>query len=152
FQERPTEVKSGKVGIQATAASPLFPVAGPLHARYGFTGWMSAYEAGKNYSLFSPEVELDYLLGHSVLIGGTYAYYKDFGHTPFVFDHKDVTHEARFRYAFLGGKWAYDFGIFYDLERGRAYDTQVSIRRRLDCLEVGAAYSARNQGFQFILN
>src|SRR6185369_3973851 len=152
FQERPTGVKSARAGIQGSAASPLFPISGGLHARYGFTGWGSAYEGGKTYSLISPEFELDYLLGHSILIGATYAYFKDFGTTPFVFDHKDVSHELRLRYGYLGGRWAYDLGVFYDLERKRAYDTQVSIRRRLDCLEVGVGYSARAQGFGLILN
>jgi hypothetical protein len=102
--------------------------------------------------LISPEFELDYLLGHSVLIGAAYSYFREFGATPFVFDHKDVTHEARLRYGYLGGRWAYDFNMFFDLERHRSYDSQLSVRKRFDCMEVGIGYSQRSQGISLILN
>jgi hypothetical protein len=77
---------------------------------------------------------------------------QDVGNTPFLFDQRDVRHELRLRYAFLGAHWGYDLSLKYDLERRRAYDSIFSVRRRFDCMEIGISYQTRSQGFSLILN
>jgi hypothetical protein len=151
-QERPTGAEDAKLGFRAEAISPLFRVAGPLYVRYGGTAWTSAYSSGNAYALLGPEAELSYLPNRRTLIGAAYRYFQDFGKTPFLFDRRDVRHELRLRYGFLGTHWAYDLGVNYDMERKRAYDTLVSFRRRFDCMEVGISYHTRSQGFSIILN
>jgi hypothetical protein len=152
FVERPSHVEEARFGLRADAVSPMFHVSGPLYVRYGTTFWGSLYGNGNAYSIIAPEAELDVLLSRNTLIGAAYRYMQDFGNTPFLFDRRDVKKELRLRYGYLGGKWAYDTEIKYDLERVRAYDSVFSIRRRFDCMEVGFAYRTRDQGLAFILN
>lgn len=151
-REAPSRIQTGRLGLRADASSPLFLVTNSVYARYGATVWSNAYATGDRYSLFAPEAELDYLLGRSSIIGAGYRAEEDFGKTPFLYDALDVRHEMRLRYGYLGGDWAYDFNLHYDLERSRTYDTIVGIRRRLDCMEFGIVYRARSQGFSFVFN
>jgi hypothetical protein len=152
FQERPTNTNSTRLSFRADATSPLFRISGPVYVRYGGTAWANLYNHNNAYTLLSPEAELNILLRPNTLIGAAYRYQQDFGKTPFLFDQRDVKHELRLRYAFLGAHWAYDTEIKYDMERLRAYDSVFSIRRRLDCLESGVAFGTRSQSINFILN
>jgi hypothetical protein len=152
MRERPTGAEAIRLGARADATSPLFYVTGPLYVRYGATAWANLYGNGNAYTLLAPEAEIDALLGRDSLIGVGYRYQKDFGKTPFLFDRRDVRHELRLRYSYLGSAWAYDTEIKYDLERVRAYDSLFSIRKRFDCMEIGLAYRTRSQGISLIFN
>lgn len=152
LQERPTNGEGVKLGVRADAASPLLPIAGALSVRYGVTGWASVYDRGSAYGMVSPEAELDYLIGRDWLLGATYRLTQDAGSTPFVFDHRDVTHELRARVGYLTGMWGSDLSVNFDLQRGRAYDTIFRVVRRFDCMEVGLSYSARSAGISLVLN
>jgi hypothetical protein len=152
IQERPTGAETSRLGFRGDVTSPLFYVSGPFYVRYGGTVWANLYGNGNAYTLVAPEAEIDTLVGRNSLIGVGYRYQKDFGKTPFIFDRRDVRHELRLRYGYLGGTWGYDAEIKYDLERVRAYDSLFSIRRRFDCMEIGVAYRTRNQGISLIFN
>jgi len=152
FSERPTRAETSRLGARTDATSPLFRFAHPLYVRFGGTGWVNVYGTGRAYSILAPELELNVLLGRSTLLSAAYRYQQEFGKTPFVFDRRDVRKELRLRYGFLGGRWAYDLAVKYDLDRKRAYDTGFSIRRRFDCMEIGFGYQTRAQGFGIILN
>lgn len=152
FLESPTGNEGSRLGSRLEASSPLFVIAKPLYVRYGGTLSANLYDNGKTYSLLSPEVELSYLLRSNTLLSAAYRYQTDFGDTSFEFDGLDVRHELRLRYGFLGAKWAYDLSVNYDMDRLRAYDTIVAIRRRFDCMEIGLSYRARNQSFNILFN
>jgi hypothetical protein len=152
FDERPTRARSGRLSARADATSPLFSIARPLYVRYGGVASQAVYSGGESYTLLAPEVELDLLLTREMLVGAAYRYQHRFGRTPFLFDRLDVRHELRLVYGYSGSKWAYDLQVSYDMERVRAYDTGVSIRRRLDCMEFGLAYRARQQSLGVVLN
>lgn len=152
FRENPSDEETTRLGTRADAISPLFAIAGPVYLRYGATFWGNAYGNGNLYGLLAPEVEMDALLRPNTMIGAAYRYMQDFGHTPFLFDARDVRHELRLKYAFTGTRWAYDLGVNFDLERKRAYDTMFSFRRRFDCMEVGLGYRTRSQSLAIILN
>lgn len=152
YQENPTHSQGSRLAFRADATSPLFLVTNKLYVRYGGTLWANAYGNNNAYTLLSPEAELNYFLGHSTLLGTAYRYSKDFGKTPFLFDQRDVTHELRLRYGYVGGSWGYDTEVKYDMERLRAYDSLFSVVRRLDCVEFGVAYRTRNQGISLIFN
>jgi hypothetical protein len=154
FQERGDNLRANdsRLGLRADAASPSSRITGPLYVRYGATAWQNFYGNGNSYTLLAPEAELTYLLRPNTLIGAGYRYQHDFGRTPFVFDRRDVRHEMRLRYGFLGARWAYDMELKYDMERLRAYDSIFAIRKRLDCMEFGVAYRTRSQSFNLLLN
>lgn len=152
FQERPTHTEQTRMGFRMDATSPIFMIKNPLYVRYGATVWSNYYSNGNAYTLLAPEVEMDYLLRSNTMINVAYRIQQDFGRTPFLFDRKDVAHEVRLGYGFLGARWAYDMGLHYDVQRWRAYDSSYAIRRRFDCMEIGVAYHTRSQSFNFILN
>jgi len=97
-------------------------------------------------------VEIDGLVARSSLLGVAYRHEKQFGATPFFFDRLDIRNEGRIRYGHVDSKWAYDASLNFDLDRGRAYDTVLSLRKRLDCIEFGITYRTRTQGFSLVLN
>jgi hypothetical protein len=152
IRESPSRTESVRLGGRMDATSPLFQISGPIYVRYGATTWVNLYEGGKRYTLFAPEVETDLLLRPNTLIGAAYRYQHAFGTTPFLFDRLDVRHELSLRYSFIGGYWGYELRVKYDMERKRAYDTLLSIRRRFDCMEIGVSYQARSQGLGVIFN
>jgi hypothetical protein len=152
LSERPTGASAVRAGLRVDGASPLGRLLGPVYSRVGFTVWGNLYNGGRSYLLAAPEAEIDLFLGPNRLLGAAYRREIDYGRTPFLFDRMDVRNDLALRYAVLGPKWVYDLNVRYDLDRGRAYDTLASIRRRTDCIEVGVAYSARSQGLSLILN
>ena len=112
---------------------------------------MNAYSKGSLYNLFSPEAELDYLPTSTTRLGIAYRFSDDAGRTPFVFDHLDVRHELRLL-AQTGGPYAFGLETKFDLERSRAYDSELALLRNFDCMQVGIAYRLRTQQFSLIFN
>lgn len=152
YRERPTGAETSRFSLRTAAASPYAPLAPRVYLRYGATVTGSGYGDGEAHALVAPEAEAAYLLGRSALLGAAYRYQEEVGTSPFEFDRRDVRHELRLQYGYLGGAWAYGLSVNYDLERKRAYDTVFSLRRRLDCMEIGFTYQARSQGFGVVLN
>lgn len=152
YKEAPTGASDERISLLTEAAGPFLEIAGPLHMRFGFTAWTNIYGRGTAYALIAPEAELDYLIDRRTLVGASYLTMKDFGSTPFVFDRRDITHELRLHLGHLGTRWAFDFGVNYDLDRSRAYDVEASVRRRWDCVEVGLGWRTRAQSISLIFN
>jgi hypothetical protein len=153
YKEVPTDTESGRFSLRLDAASPLFSIASHLCVRYGATLWSNYYtNTEDSYAMFSPEAELDWLMKKNTFIAAAYRLQQDTGKTPFVFDHKDVPHEVRLQYGFLGAHWSYGLNIHYDVQRWRAYDTEMEITKRFDCMEIGLSYRTRYEGLNIILN
>ncbi|MGC8667169.1 MAG: hypothetical protein ACP5VE_03500 [Chthonomonadales bacterium] len=151
-KEAPTGASDERIALQSEAVGPFLKIAGPLHARFGFTAWTNLYGRGTGYALLAPEAELDYLVNPRTLLGASYLIMKDFGATPFAFDRRDITHELRLRFGHSGTQWALDLGVNYDLDRHRAYDVEAAVRRRWDCVEVGLGWRTRAQSVSLIFN
>ncbi len=152
FTEFPMNTRAARLALRADAAGPFTPIGGGLHLRYGATVWASGYSPGAAYLLTAPEIELDFLLTKNSLLGAKYRYEQSAGTTPFIFDRRDIRHEAAIRYGFLNANWGLDVSVDYDLERKRNYDSSIAIRRRMDCLEYGLAYRTRSQSINLIFN
>jgi hypothetical protein len=152
LHELPDNVTSSRLGVRADAVSPYLRIAGGLHYRFGFTAWASMYGTGGSHALLAPELEVDYLFGHTHLLGVSYKYEHEMGRTPFLFDRRDLRNEARLRYGHIEGRWAYDLVLNIDMDRNRAYDSSASLRRRLDCMEFGLQYRTRSQSFNLVFN
>ena len=149
--EYPTRVTSGKLALITTAATQPLLFARRLSLRFGVTDWLNGYSKGSIYNLFSPEVELDYLPTSTTRLSVAYRFTDDLGRTPFAFDHLDIRHELRLL-AQTGGPYAFGFESKFDLERSRAYDSELAILRNFDCMQVGIAYRLRTQQFSLIFN
>lgn len=152
FHEMPSGADAVRMGARMDAASPALNLVGPVYVRYGGVASSYWYNRGGAYTLLVPEAEVSVLVSRGTLLGAAYRYQQAFGTTPFVFDRRDVAHELRLVYGYRGPVWGHDVAVCYDLERKRAYDTSVSIRRRIDCIEFGVAYHTRSQGFGLVLN
>ncbi|HSV74177.1 MAG TPA: hypothetical protein VLH79_10495 [Chthonomonadales bacterium] len=151
-QERPTRAGAGRLSLQLEAVSPMIGIGDRMRFRYGVAGWLNGYGTGDGYALIAPEAEVSVLISRSAALGVAYRYQQAAGRSPFVFDRRDVRHEMRLRYAYVGSRWGYDLNVHYDMERWRAFDTRISARRRFDCLEIGLAYTTRAQSLGLILN
>ncbi len=149
--EYPTRVTSGKLGLTTTAATQPILLGRRLSLRFGVTDWLNAYSTGSLYNLFSPETELDYLPTSTTRLGIAYRFTDDLGRTPFAFDHLDVRHELRLLLQ-TGGPYAFGVESKFDLERSRAYDSELAFLRNFDCMQVGIAYRLRTQQFSLIFN
>jgi hypothetical protein len=153
FRELPDHVTSGRFSEGLNISSPLYVLANPFYIRYGMTLHSSYYtKTHTNYTLFSPEAEMDWVVRPNTLLSASYRLQQDFGKTPFLFDHKDVPHEVDFNYGCLAAHWGYNFGVRYDVQRWRAFDTILGIKKRFDCMEVGLAYHTRYEGLDVIFN
>lgn len=149
--EYPTNSTAGRLSIQTNLATQPILLAKRISLRFAVTDWLNAYTNGNFLHLISPEAELDYLPTRTTRIGAAYRYTDDSGHSPFVFDTRDVRHELRLLFQ-AGGPVAFGIDTRFDIERARAYDTQVAVLRNLDCMQVGLAYRTRSQQFNIIFN
>lgn len=151
FNERPTNVTAGKLGMRLDIASQPLVIGRNLALRAAVSNQTSVYSRGTLYNLFSPEVELNYVPDRNAIFGIGYRFTEGIGRTPFAFDALDVRHELRLR-AQYGGAWGFGIVTRYDLERVRAYDTEIALVRNFDCMQVGLGYRFRSQQFAIIFN
>ncbi|HZT41169.1 MAG TPA: hypothetical protein VFA07_03225 [Chthonomonadaceae bacterium] len=144
LREEPSRVTAGRLSLRINAATQPLLLGRRLSLRAGLSNWLNAYSTGTAYNLFAPEVALNYLPTRTSLISVGYRYLTDTGNTPFLFDRRDIRHELRLQYQ-VGGPWAFGLLGRWDLERGRAYDAEVSILRNFDCMQIGISYRVRTQ-------
>ena len=151
LHESPTGITSGRAFTRINFATQPWIIGRRLSWRFAAANWLNAYTRGSVYELFSPEVEMDYSPTRTSLFSTGYRYLTDTGKTPFLSDRRDIRHELRLQFQ-VGGP--YIFGIIskFDLEEMRAYDQEISVVRRLDCVQYGIAYHTRNQSINIIVN
>ena len=151
FHEFPTDVEHGRFSIRTNLASQPVILGKRLGLRFGVSDFLNAYSNGSLYHLFSPEVELDYTPTQTSIFNLAYRYALDNGKTPFQFDRRDIRNEVRLQYQ-VTGPWGFGIVSKWDVDRSRAYDTELSVVRNFDCLRVGVAYRARSQSINVIFN
>ena len=151
FNERPTNVTSAKIGMRLDIASQPLILGRNLALRAAVTNHTSLYSRGSVYNLFSPEVELNFVPDRNAIFGVGYRFAESVGRTPFAFDARDIRHELRLR-AQYGTTWGIGLVTRYDLERSRAYETELALVRNFDCLQVGVGYRFRSQQVSIIFN
>jgi len=151
FREEPTRVSAGRLALRINAATQPLLLGRRLSLRAGLSDWLHAYSTGTAYHLLAPEVALNYLPTRTSLLSAGYRYLTDTGRTPFFFDRRDIRNELRLQYQ-VGGPWAFGLLGRWDLDRGRAYDAEISILRNFDCMQVGIAYRVRTQSIGIIFS
>jgi hypothetical protein len=151
ISEYPTQVTAGRFSIQTTASTQPLLVGRRISLRFAVSDWINTYTSGSWYHLFSPETELDYLPTRTTRLGMGYRFSNDTGRTPFAFDRLDVRQELRLLFQ-TGGPVGFGVETKFDLERSRAYDTEVAVVRNFDCMQVGFAYALRGQQFNIIFH
>lgn len=149
YIETPTSVSATRLSFRSSLATQPLRIGRLISLRAGFTNTTNLYSRGTIYNLFSPEVELNLTPTSTSLFNVAYRYSDDKGRTPFVFDRRDVRHELRLQYQ-VSGPWAFGIIASYDLERSRAYDTEVAIARNFDCVQVGLVYRTRSQSVNIL--
>jgi len=151
LHESPSGVTAVRLFTRINYASQPMVIGRRLSWRYGATNWLNGYSRGTIYELFAPEAEMDYVPTRTSAINLGYRYLTDAGSTPFVFDRRDIRHEMRVQYQ-VGGPYLFSVNAKFDMEELRAYDEEVTIVRRLDCLQYGVSYSVRYRSFNVIFN
>ncbi len=149
LHESPTGITSGRAYTRINFASQPQIIGRRLSWRYAATNWMNIYTRGTVYDLFAPEVEVDYVPTRTSLFDVGYRYLTDVGSTPFTSDRRDLRHEMRVQYQ-VGGPYVFGITAKFDMERIRAYDEEITLLRRLDCMQYGISYRVRSQSFQVI--
>ena len=152
YAEVPSHIVSNRASMRASLVGPSLLLSNRVYVRAGGAMIGSVYSEGKAYSILAPEVEANWMAGPRTLLGAAYRWAQPFGETPFLFDLCDVRHELRLRTAYSQSGFAADLTVKYDMERNRAYDTAFSIRRVMDCAEVGLRYETRGQSLGVVLN
>ncbi len=151
LHESPSGVTSARLYTRLNFASQPMVIGKRISWRYGASNWLNGYSRGSVYELFAPEAEVDYVPTKTSQVNVGYRYLTDAGKTPFVFDRRDIRHELRMQYQ-VGGPYLFSILSRYDMEKLRAYDEEIAVVRRLDCLQYGISYSVRMQSFIVIFN
>lgn len=152
IKERPTGTETSRFSGRTDLAGPAIELSKSMVIRYAAVAQGSVYGNGNAYTLLAPEAEASWFVTPELILGSSYRYVHAIGRTPFLFDDRDVRHEMGTRLGFLNRGWGFDLGIRWDMERKRAYDTQVTAKRRYDCLEIGVRYEQRRQSISMLLN
>ena len=150
-KEFPTNVSQGRLAIRANLASQPILIGRRIGIRAGVSQFLNAYSNGNLYGMVSPEIELDYSPTRTSVFNIAYRYAFDNGKTPFEFDRRDIRHELRLQYQ-VSGPWAFGIVSKWDIERSKAYDTEISVVRNFDCIRAGIAYRARTQSISLIFD
>ncbi len=151
IRELPTNKTAGRLSLRANLASQPFTLGKRLSWRLGLTNWFNHYSTGTIYDELTPEAELNYVPTRTSVFGIGYRYVTDTGRTPFLFDRRDIRHELRLQYQ-VSGPVAFGILTRYDLERSRAFDTELAVLRNFDCMQIGVSYRTRSQSFNFLFN
>ncbi len=151
IKEFPTNVSHGRLAIRANLASQPILIGRRIGIRAGVSQFLNAYTNGNLYHMISPEIELDYSPTRTSVFNVAYRYALDNGKTPFEFDERDIRHELRLQYQ-VSGPWAFGIVSKWDIERSKAYDTEISVVRNFDCIRAGIAYRARTQSVSLIFD
>lgn len=151
-KERPTNTETSRFSARGDLAGPAIELSRTTVIRYAAAAQGSLYGNGNAYTLLAPEAEASWFVTPELVLGSSYRYVHAIGRTPFLFDDRDVRHEVGTRLGFLNRGWGFDLGVRWDMERKRAYDTQVTAKRRYDCLEIGVRYEQRRQSISMLLN
>jgi len=151
YREDPTNRARGRASLQISAASQPILIGRRLSLRFAATDWLNYYTQGTGYNLLAPEAQLDYLPTRESRFGIGYRYLTDTGRTPFIFDRRDVRHELNLLFT-VGGPIAFGITTKFDLERSQVYDTQATLLKNFDCMQVGLSYRLRSQSINIIFN
>ncbi len=151
MEEFPTHTTAGRIGVRASLASPQFLLGKRLSARVGVSDWAGFYSTGDTYTLFSPEVEFNYVMTRTSRFNAGYSFFTDLGQTPFLFDRRDVRQEMRLSYH-VEGPVGFGYTTKLDIGRSRFYDSELALTRNFDCMQIGLSYRLRSQSIGIIFN
>ncbi len=150
-EEFPTHTAAVRLGLRANLASPQFLLGRRLSARVGLSDWAGVYSSGDAYTLFSPEMELNYAMTRTSRLNAGYSFFTDLGSTPFLFDRRDVRQELRLSYH-VEGPIGFGYITKLDIGRSRFYDSEVALTRNFDCMHVGLSYRLRSQSIGIVFS
>jgi len=150
FTENPDNVTSNRLDTRLVAW--MDPV--PLHSNTFFSPGISArfshYDTGDDYSSVGFSLGVGRRFGQQSYGSLTYTANSIQGTTPFGFDVVEIPHELAGRVGFPVGSLFLEVGGRYDLTKGLMYDSEVSIAKRLHCLEPKLTW--RNRFRQFSID
>lgn len=151
IEEFPTKTVAGRAAARISLASTPYLFGSRLSARAGLTDWISLYSNGDAYTVFSPEVEVNYVMTRTSSLTAGYSFFTDLGDTPFLFDQRDVRQELRLSYH-VSGPIGFGYITKLDIGRSRFYDSEVALTRNFDCMQIGLSYRLRSQSIGLIFS
>lgn len=151
IEEFPAKTVAGRAAARISLASTPFLIGSRLSARAGLTDSVNLYSTGDAYTLFSPEVEFNYVMTRTSSLNAGYSFFTDAGNTPFLFDRRDVRQELRLSYH-VSGPIGFGYITKLDIGRSRFYDSEIALTRNFDCMQVGLSYRLRSQSIGIIFS
>lgn len=145
FMEKPSRQESTRADLRVLAwMSPVHlsqrtTVMPAAAARY------SRYWTGDDYVSIGAQLAVARELGTNSYLSLTYLTHAVGGSTPFDFDPVEIEEEIAGKIRFPIGGIVLDLGLRYDLREESVFDSQVSITKRLHCLEPKLTWRHRSR-------
>jgi hypothetical protein len=148
FSEEPSEVESTRLDLRAIAwLDPLH--VGDTMLMPGLLARLSHYGTGDDYVGLGFQLAAARRLGPKSYVSLTYVTHAITGNTPFDFDPIEIPQELAGRLQFPVGDYTLAFGMRYDTQRGRMFDSEVSISKPFHCIEPKFTWRNRFREFAF---
>lgn len=147
FIEHPNRVSSERLDTRLIAWMDPIAIAPRTVLSPAVSARFSHYGGGEDYNAIGYRLGIGRQLGKESYASLTYITHSIHGSTPFDFDRVEIPQELAGRVEFPLGSFFLEIGGRYDLARGLIYDTEVSIAKRLHCLEPKLTWRNRFQQF-----
>jgi hypothetical protein len=143
FMEEPSGVNGTRVDARFVGWMSPMPIGDGICFAPGLLGRFSTYGTGQDYEVlglrlgigkqFSKHTSLELVYGDRIVRGST----------PFAWDGNQLTKDLTLTAKVPIGLYDITFGPRYDLKGGELYDFQLSVGRKLHCLEPSIIWNNR---------
>lgn len=150
FIEYPDSISSERLDTRLVAWMDPAPIGRGTVFSPRVSARFSHYGTGDDYSSFGFSLAVSRKFGSESYGSFTYVTHSIHGSTPFNFDVVEIPHELAGRVGFPVGTFFLEVGGRYDLSKGLLFDSDISIAKKLHCLEPKLTW--RNRFRQFSLD
>lgn len=150
FTEEPTNQQSNRARFSLLHTLLQRRTKNELLYRITAKGSYSLYDSNRKYRTVGGEISLTdekktskttFSLGYLSISGST----------PFYFDRDELPYYANLDLLRDGNNWKWEIEWMWDLKKRRLYDAQITVYRKLHCLQPGISWQKRGGIFQFKL-
>ncbi|MBI2843795.1 MAG: hypothetical protein HYX78_10380 [Armatimonadetes bacterium] len=149
FKETPDGGYLNRLDTRGTASTTLATFRGSTALRATGLARYSNYENGESFRALGAALDVS-----RIYPGGSFASLRLITHatsgtTPFEFDDIDIERELEGAGRYVRGRFTYGLLLRYDLDERSLRDWEVSVAKRLDCLEPSISFRHRFSQISF---
>lgn len=135
FSEFPPDVTSERADLRAVAWLDPIPIGSKTFISPGISGRLSYYSTSDDLNDLSFRLTAAHKLGTDSYASLTYITRSIRGSTPFEFDAVELRKELNGRLRLPLGALTLELGGRYNLDNDKLFDTEISIAKRVHCIE-----------------